>query len=253
MSGHTGIVLAAGRGSRLGGITDERPKCLVELGGRALLERQIEALREGGVDSIHVVTGYRRDAIEARGVPTVHNPDWSRSNMVASLLCAVERLPAPFIASYADIVYRASLVRRLVDCPHDLAITYDLDWNSLWERRFDEPLEDAETFRVDDDGRVREIGGKAANVEEIQGQFMGLMRVTAAAVGWIVELVTRDGSRNTLDSTGMLMQLIEAGRPVHGVPTRGGWCEVDDPGDLVVAEELLARGLLRDTADPGGA
>ena len=253
MSRHTGIVLAAGRGSRLGGITDARPKCLVELGGRALLDWQMEALREGGVDPIHVVTGYRRETIEARGVPTVHNPDWSHSNMVASLLCAVERLPAPFIVSYGDIVYQASLVRRLVGCPHDLAITYDLDWRSLWERRFDEPLGDAETFRIDDDGRVRELGGRAATVEDIQGQFMGLMRLSASAVEWIVERVARDGSRNTLDSTGMLMQLIESGRAVHGVATRGGWCEIDDPGDLAVAEQLLNEGLLGTSADRGGS
>jgi len=248
----TGVILAAGRGSRLAGFTENRPKCLVELGGRSLLHWQTEALATAGVDPICIVTGYRREMIEATGYRSIVNPDWSESNMVASLLCATERLSPPLVVSYSDIVYSSTLVRRLVESPHDLAITYDREWKSLWAKRFRDPLSDAETFRIDDDARVREIGGKAGDIAEIQGQFMGLMKLSETAIGWITDLVaSSEGARNRLDSTAMLMGLIDSDKPVYGVPTRGGWCEVDDPEDLAVAEQMLGEGLLGAPPRPG--
>ena len=55
-----GIILAAGRGSRMASLSDEIPKCLLKVGGKPLIDRQIEALRKGGVEDISIVTGYRR-------------------------------------------------------------------------------------------------------------------------------------------------------------------------------------------------
>ncbi len=192
------------------------------------------------------VTGYRREMIEARGVETITNEAWDRANMVGSLLCAMERIDPPYIVSYSDIVYDVPPVRRLIDCPHDLAITYDTDWRELWERRFEDALADAETFRIDIDGRVTEIGGKAARASDIEGQFMGLIRISRKAASWINDLVKDSPElRSTLDSTGLLMRLIEKGHPVHGVKTRGGWCEIDDQKDLAVAESLFAEGRLK--------
>jgi L-glutamine-phosphate cytidylyltransferase len=252
MTNCTGIILAAGRGSRLGSMTDERPKCLIELGGRTLLDWQLTALAEAGVESVHVVTGYRQEMIAAKGVSTITNPDWASSNMVASLMCAVERLSPPFIVSYSDIVYHSSLVRRLAETTHDLAVTYDLDWRALWERRFEDPLSDAETFRIDENDRIQEIGGKPRDVTDIQGQFMGLLKLDEPAVNWIKELVNTDQkARFGLHSTGLLERLIKAGKPVHGVPTRGGWCEIDDAQDLAVAMDLLEEGLLADSPEEG--
>lgn len=252
MTGCSAVILAAGRGSRLGALTDARPKCLVELGGKALLDWQLGALRAAGVDSVHVVVGYRKELIEARGVSTITNAEWATSNMVASLMCAIERLTPPLIVSYADIVYSPALVRRLLASEHELSITYDLEWRALWERRFEDPLSDAETFRIDADGRVREIGGKPRSVTDVQGQFMGLLKLSASAVAWIQELVAaQEGARNKLDSTTLLMRLISSGKPLHGVPTTGGWCEVDDAADLAVAQALLAEGRLADPANPG--
>ncbi len=84
----TALILAAGRGTRLRPHTDHVPKCLVELAGKSLLARQWQALRYAGVDDIHVITGYRGSDIEALGYPTVHNPSYATTNMVATLFCA---------------------------------------------------------------------------------------------------------------------------------------------------------------------
>src|SRR6266508_3520018 len=106
------IILAAGRGSRLGPLGDGRPKCLVELSGKPLIVRQVAALRGGGVTEIGVVRGYRADMIRLPGVIYFENPRWSETNMVSSLCAAAQWLRnGPVIVSYADIFYRRELVR----------------------------------------------------------------------------------------------------------------------------------------------
>ena len=101
------VILAAGCGTRLRPLTDNRPKCMVELAGSSLLERQLMVLRAAGIDQITVVTGFRSDKIDADGCHLVHNPDYSVTNMVATLFCAREAFSAEhdLLISYGDIVY----------------------------------------------------------------------------------------------------------------------------------------------------
>src|SRR5271156_6862674 len=98
------VILAAGRGSRMGQLGGDRPKCLVELGGRPLIERQIAALRRGGVDQIGVVCGYRAEMIDFPNLFYFANERWAETNMVTSLTAAASWLRSgPLIVSYADI------------------------------------------------------------------------------------------------------------------------------------------------------
>ena len=109
------IILAAGRGSRMKNLTDERPKCMVELHGKSLLEWQLQALREAGVDDIAIVTGYKREMFSQWKLKEFHNPRWAETNMVSSLACAYEWLEAePCIVSYSDIFYDATAVTSLM-------------------------------------------------------------------------------------------------------------------------------------------
>ena len=86
------IILAAGRGSRMRELTNERPKCLVELKGKSLLDWQLEALREAGIKKIAIVTGYKREMLAYRGLVEFHNTRWAETQMVSSLACAAHWL-----------------------------------------------------------------------------------------------------------------------------------------------------------------
>jgi len=231
------IILAAGRGTRMGGLTDAIPKCLVKLGGRALLEWQLAALRDARVTRIAIVTGWPAVQLENRGAETFHNPRWAETNMVMSLACAREWLEADTcIVSYSDIFYPSSAVRALLTSPGDISMTYDPNWLALWSRRFPDPLADAESFEIDSDGRVTDIGRRVDDVGKIKGQYMGLLKFTPQ--GWtradklIAALPERD--RNKLDMTTLLQRLIAAGESVKATPISGPWGEVDSESDLAL-------------------
>lgn len=242
------VILAAGRGSRMGPLGDDRPKCLVELEGRPLIERQIAALRRGGVEEIGVVRGYRAEMIDLPGLCRFANERWAETNMVMSLAAAALWLRSgPVIVSYADIFYRGELVRGLLHAPGELVITYDRDWRSLWARRFADPLSDAETFRIDAGGRLLEIGGRTTRVEDIEGQYMGLLKFTPPAWSAVEELLdTLDPPvRDRLDVTGLLRRLLAGNQlPIQTFATSGQWGEIDNAEDVELYQKMVSEGEL---------
>lgn len=230
------IILAAGRGSRMKGLTEERPKCLVELHGKALLDWQLEALRAAGIAEIAIVTGYKRELLTNRGLAEFHNARWAKTNMVSSLACAQEWLQTePCIVSYSDIFYSPAAVQSLMTCTASLGVTYDPNWLELWTQRFGDPLLDAETFRLTLEHTLAEIGNKPMSVDEVQGQYMGLLRFTPE--GWAEVLRIRSELTSEqcdrMHMTGTLQKVIDAGYvAIVAVPYDGEWGEVDSAEDL---------------------
>lgn len=229
-----GIILAAGRGSRMGVLTDEHPKCLTRLAGRTLLEWQIEAMHKAGIEDVLIVGGYRRSCLEGFGSKVIANPRWDETNMVASLMCASEVLEQETcIVSYSDIVYHPDAVTRLAVLDAEVAISYDTRWRELWEARFDDPLGDAETFR-EHNGCLTEIGGKTEDITDIHGQYMGLLKFSPA--GWNkttgVFASHDDSAIDQLDMTTLLQKLLSDGVMVQVAGVEGRWCEVDTEQDL---------------------
>jgi choline kinase len=234
------IILAAGRGSRMKDLTDERPKCLVELRGKALLDWQLEALRAAGITEIAIVTGYKRELLANRGLVEFHNARWAETNMVSSLACAQEWLHAePCIVSYSDIFYSPMAVQSLMTSAASLAVTYDPNWLELWTKRFGDPLLDAETFRLTPVHTLAEIGNKPTSVNDVQGQYMGLLRF--APEGWEEVLRIRSGLTSEqcdkMHMTGTLQMVIRENRiAIAAVPYLGEWGEVDAAEDIGVYE-----------------
>lgn len=256
------VVLAAGEGTRLRPYSADRPKCLVELAGQSLLAHQLDVLAGAGITDVTVVTGYRGEQIDALGLATVRNPEYDRTNMVTSLMYARSLLDgsADVLVAYADIVYEPTVVAALVDSPAPFATTIDLDWHRLWSERLTDPLADAETLELDPDGHIVELGRKPRSLADIEGQYMGLIKFSAAFAPTAVafwEGLDRDATYDGKDlpnmyMTSFLQALVDAGHPLQAVPVRGGWLEVDSREDLEGYRRMLTEGRLATFWSPDG-
>ena len=238
-----GIILAAGRGSRMGSLTDTKPKGLTEIAGKTLLDWQMSAMRHAGHHDLVVVRGYRSEELSGNRYEVVDNLRWNETNMVMSLAAASDHLEN-FVCtvSYADIAYHPDAIRALQSSNEDLAIAYDEDWVSLWSERFRDPLEDAETFRHRD-GQLLEIGKKANSLNEIEGQYMGLLRFSPQGWAHISALLSAISAndRDQLDMTSLLALLLERGVRIGTVPVSGRWCEVDSERDLELYQSRIKQ------------
>jgi choline kinase len=238
------VILAAGCGRRMGKLTRDRPKAALEVGGHALIDWQIAALRMAGVEEIAIVTGHAPDALNGRDATLIHNPDWCSGTQVDSLLCAKAWIgDDDVIVSYGDILYHPCAALALLERPGDIVIGYDPDHRWLWKRRFGNWLKDSETFRLGPGQVLTEIGGSPTDIEAIDGQFMGLMLFTAAGL-------TRTGAGpagSKLDFTSRLRSLLAQGLRIDTAANLLPWMEIDSPKDLRLARRMVERDELRGT------
>jgi len=235
-----GIILAAGRGSRMGHHTTNKPKCRTILHGKELIEWQLEALNGAAIKNIAIIRGYLPDTFDF-DVHYFDNKRWSKTNMVSSLISANEWLEKSIcITSYSDIVYTKKSVEILINAPGDIVITYDPNWEKIWTERFDEPLSDAESFRIDNDSKVLEIGARVKDISQINGQYMGLVKYTPKGWGMILDYLSDldEVDIDNLDMTSLLSNLIKSGIVVNGVPINEPWFEVDTESDLILYSKL---------------
>ena len=241
------IILAAGRGSRMKNLTRRNPKCLLELGGKPLIETQLSSLKEAGIDEIGLVTGYKSGMLKKYGKCHFHNKNWESTQMVYSLMCASEWLESEScIISYSDIFYTADVVTALKLNSAKIALSYDPNWLNLWSGRFDDPLSDAETFRLNEDNTVAEIGQRPKTLEHIMGQYMGLLKFEPD--GWAFFRKTFFGlsvqEQNTIHMTGMLQKLIEHKEiPISAVQSIGKWGEIDSQSDFEYFNQIIKEKL----------
>jgi choline kinase len=251
------IIIGAGRGQRLGALTDEVPKTMVPILGRPMLEHVLEALAAGGFgpERTVFVCGYRAEVVERHKpeLTFVHNADWPNNNILLSLFCARDHLGQGFVSTYADTVYRPEAVAKVCASPHDITLVCDTDWRRRYRGRSQHPESDAEKLRAAG-GRVLELSRHIAP-EAATGEFIGVMRLTAAGAARFLAAFDRARAAYETAPTfregrtfqkayliDLIQTMIEAGEAVHCVEVHGGYMEIDTTEDAALAETWWAGG-----------
>jgi choline kinase len=227
------VILAAGRGARLAPLTDQRPKCLVTVGGRAILDWQLEALTQAGATDITVVIGHAADRVEAhlagrRSVRTVRNPRHSTTDNLASCHAAREHFggDATLLLNGDTLFEHGVLDDLLAGAPVPILIAIDR-----------KPLYDADDMKVmTDNTRLRRIG---KNLAASDGEAIGLTLLRGGGrdifLRQIESRLAAPGGESAhypeaLDALAARNQV--AVRSIHG----RRWIEIDTPADLAAAE-----------------
>ncbi len=239
------VVLAAGRGSRLGELTVERPKCLIEVGGRAAIDHTLSALATAGFENPVVVGGFGveilRQYVSTRATVLL-NERWDRSGMLASYLCAAPKLAENGgLIHYGDVVTSAQNLESLVRHAGDIVVASNTAWRSLWTMRFSDPLSDAESF-ISENGHLIDIGQRVCSLDQIHGQFMGLLKFSAA--GWQrfhLELTNPHTDLISDDTTRVLRRLVSSGVRIDVIDLPGQWVELDTQTDVEIANRILSE------------
>ena len=245
------IILAAGTGSRLLPYTKDKPKCLVEINGTALLDRQIAILSAAGIQEVVVVGGYCADALKNHAPVLRMNPRYRETNMVSTLFCAERDLIGACIISYGDIVYSKKILSELLIANDDISVAIDMNWKQYWNARSENPIEDAETLRINKDGHLLEIGQKPNTLEEIEGQYMGLMKFSEMGIKTLKDSYHQSNRNGYIRGkkienaymTDLLQHMIDSGHKIKAVPVADYWVEVDTVEDLKnpVTEDRVAK------------
>ena len=237
------IIVSAGQGTRLRPLTNNKPKCMVEYNGKPIIDYILDAAEYCHIKDISIVNGYKKDMLEShlkdRGCTFFTNKEFYKTNMVYTLFNAKEFMSGDIIISYADIVYRPKILERLMASNADFSVVVDKDWKELWSLRMESPLEDAETLKIQD-GHIIELGKKPNSYNEIEGQYIGLIKISKFALPKFIKFYENldkaknyDGKDyNNMYMTSLIQMIIDNLVNVNPVFIDGGWVEVDCIDDL---------------------
>ena len=234
------IILAAGEGKRLRPITDDKPKCLATIEGKSLIEYQLEVLKDSNLQKIHLVGGYKSEALSYLNLPTFVNHNYETTNMVESLRIALSEIAGDVVISYGDIIYSSDILQQLLLSDYDISVVIDSNWLDYWSCRSENPLEDAETLKMTPDGLIHEIGSKTEHINEIEGQYIGLMKFSGDGSKKLRTSLSKGLQRGLINGkkyteaymTDLLQEMIVSGVKVNAVTTTSTWLEVDTVADL---------------------
>ena len=255
------IILAAGQGTRLRPLTDNCPKCMVEVNGRSIIERQLETMKNCGIkeEDITIIAGYRNDVLKEKlsttAIHVIVNDEYETTNMVCSLMCARSLMEAQedILISYGDIIYEEKVLKSVLDSKEEMSVIVDDGWYEYWSERCENPLDDAETLMFDEESYLTEIGQKTTELSRVQSQYIGLMRFQGQGLKAVLDISAQAKQRserneklwrternyNKMYMTDLLQGLIDEGHKLKAVHIQRGWYEIDDCEDLKVVESKL--------------
>jgi len=224
-----GVILAAGKGTRLNGTAADKPKCLVEAGGITLLERQIRALDRAGVDEIVVVVGCQADRVRAAcgdRVTFVENTRYADTNSLYSLWTARALLTDGFVVLNCDVLFHPALLEALMAAHHDAALLM------AYREPGQPPFGDEEMKVKVRAGCVVDMS-KTMDPAEADGENLGIVKfgpASAPAVVSIMDRLVREG--RTREWAPRAFCEFARTRPLYAIGTGGRpWIEIDFPED----------------------
>lgn len=234
------IIMAAGKGSRLGELTGGRPKSFAEIKGKKLIEYNIRLLQKCGVSEIIIVTGYRREDFEElvkdiEGITLVWNPFYELVNVLGSFYMGMEYLKEDFLYLHADTLCDVMIMKEMLECQGDIILP--VDYKSC----------DEEAMKVKTrDGKLTRIS-KLIPPGEAEGEFIGIARFKAHTIEALKDKVREVLAEKEYQSyfEGALQKLAEEDRfSICCLPTEGRfWAEIDFPEDYLYASQNLPDSL----------
>src|SRR5262245_29580679 len=221
-----GVILAAGKGSRLNGTLGDKPKCLLRVGNKTLVERQIESFRSVGIDDIAVVVGCQAERVQrtcGHRIAYVENTRFAQTNSLYSLWLARPLLLDGFVVMNCDVLFHPQLLEDLVTSRHEdaLLISY-----------CDGPYSDEEMKIIVRRGRVVEIA-KTLDPEDADGENLGVVKFGGDGARLLTRLMDqRVSAGNLRDWAPKAFGEFARLRPLYVIGTRGyPWTEIDFPED----------------------
>lgn len=242
------ILYVAGRAMRLGKHAQERPKVLLEFGGQSLLERHVMFLAQLRVPKLFVVTGHKREQLQATfpelqarygvQIEEMFNPDFTEGSALSmhASLPALEAVRDRVLIMDGDVLYDLRMLQRLVASPHRSALLVDRGYSTADDDPVLVPMHKDKPFDF-----IKKWQGQADSI----GESIGFFKIDAADLPLLIQETkarfTDPGRKDSYDD--ILRVLVQQGRfgavDVTGVP----WTEIDFPGDLEYAENVVFPAL----------
>ena len=246
------IFIAAGEGSRLGNLTKDLPKPLVDVNGKSIIERQISLLRKNNVNDIVVTTGYKKEKFTFKNIKYIHNPNFREQEQTGSLMVARSEIVGDILIMFGDILFEETILQQMLNSKCDIVIAIDKNWEKSYEERPDNPKSEADKVLIKDD-KVIQISAKNIKINDNDnniGELLGLMKLSPKGSKILIEQYKKlenshvgkfhdAPSFKKAKFVDILQELLSLGIIITPVSIIGKWCEIDTKHDLEIAKKMF--------------
>jgi L-glutamine-phosphate cytidylyltransferase len=244
------IIISAGYGSRLENKTKDKPKGLLDINGRSIIERQISLFKKNGINDIIIITG----PIENFGIKNVsyiNDKNYDEHDVLGSLMAAKIELTGEIITSYSDILFEERILKQIIASTKNIGIPIDLKWEKSYENRTEHPKSEADNVLLKNKQIIKiQKGIFEKKHDEAIGEFLGPIKFSSKGMKSFVSTFEKleknhEGSFHNAPSlkkaylTDLLQELIDTNIEVSPIFVEGKWCEIDTPQDLERAVSMF--------------
>jgi len=260
----TAIIAAAGFEKSLLPLIQDKPKCLLDVKGKTILERQVGTLNECNIKEIVLIRGYKKEAITLPNIRYYDNDRYEETGDLFTFFCAENEMKGRCLLLYGDIIFDTPLLQKLLKSPADVSLVVDVAWHDhqkLFPNLQLRPdlvqlkTPPSKSYRYVDPGEGNRITtiGRDLSHEEAHGEFIGIAMFSEQGMKAFKEIykdVNQNAQSKGFHESGLLAQasltdliqeLIDRGQDVQCVPTYKGWMEVDSFEDYQKAWAELPR------------
>lgn len=244
------IIIAAGSATRLGKLTENKPKGLLEINGKSILTRQIELFEKNDIQEIIIITGPHKEFRLSR-VSYVEDNDFQNHDVLGSFMAAKKFLNGKVLSSYSDILFDERILKQILDFTGNIGIPIDLNWERNYVNRTQHPKSEADNVLIKNKKILKiKKNISSCNVDEIIGEFLGPIIFSKIGIKIFVEkydelIKNHQGRFHTAPSlkkaylTDMIQELIDNDIDIEPIMINGTWCEIDTYEDFKNAQNLF--------------
>ena len=232
------LLLAAGKSSRIYNKI-KKNKCLININKKSLIRNIIDSAYKNKIEKIDIITGFKpnnikKDLKNYKKIRFINNSKYSSTDMVYSALLGLKKTKIDTIISYTDIIYKDKIFKILSsNSKKFITIPYIKNWKQVWKKRKKDIFDDAETFKVDSNSNLKEIGNKInkKNLKSINGQFMGIIFIPSSLIQKTINKYKAYKNKK-LQFTGFINMLVKDKVRVKCLEYNDFWYEIDDIEDF---------------------
>lgn len=229
------FILAAGMGTRMKPLTDNCPKCLLDVAGKTFIDRQIEVFKNCAINDIYVVTGYRSEMIKQHlkdSVKYIYNPFYETTNSIASLWLATLNINDDILIVNSDVIFDEELIKRMIDCKNDINIAVSLEWND--ERGYKAEIVDNHVINMSMDIPHNRIGGEYAGLIYVSKDVLSNLKAQSE------KLLSQKQFNIWFED--MVVEMIKSGNVANVIAVNPDkWYEIDNPKELEYARNKFRK------------
>ena len=237
------IILAAGRGSRIPEISNNKPKCLININGSSILSRQVKFLKNLKIKNIRIIRGYKKNYIKFKSVNYVENKNFKKSEQLSSLFCAEKFLKGNIIILFSDIIYEEKILKKILKFKNgDIILGVDRNWKKRYRFRYDHPVEQADKVSISNKNQINMIG-KKLNLKKTKAEFLGILKLSNNGCKIFKEcfkLIPKHQVKK-MQVHNFLNFLIKKNFKINACSVNGKYMEIDTYNDFKLAKKMFKK------------